>query len=47
MRAASLHERGLVPTISRMMITPIGWSSMPACGLVDGGRVLGRADRAV
>jgi len=26
-RAASLHERGLVPTISRMMITPIGPSS--------------------
>src|SRR3954454_11187698 len=23
-RAASLHERGLVPTISRMMMTPIG-----------------------
>jgi hypothetical protein len=22
-RAASLHDRGLVPTISRMMITPI------------------------
>jgi hypothetical protein len=23
-RAASLHDFGLVPTISRMMITPIG-----------------------
>ena len=23
-RAASLHDRGLVPTISRMMMTPIG-----------------------
>src|SRR5436190_11165179 len=35
-RAASLHERGLVPTISRMMMTPIGPPLLSSLDLTGG-----------
>jgi hypothetical protein len=31
-RAASLQDRGLVPTISRMMMTPMGWTASSISG---------------